>query len=47
MTSIGYSENEYELTQGDRDKMMESLNDREIWFSEVSLEWGKASLKLV
>lgn len=47
MTSLGYAEDEYELSQGDRDEMMTDLNDREIWYIVVTLEWGKASLPMI
>jgi len=47
MTSIGYSEDEYELSQGDRDEVMKDLRDREIWYTIVTLEWGKASLRVI
>jgi len=47
MTSIGYTENEYELTQGDHNDMVKDLNDREIWYIVVTLEWGKASLPMI
>ena len=47
MTSIGYAENEYELSQGDRIEMMTDLDDREIWYIVVTLEWGKASLPMI
>lgn len=47
MTSLGYAEDEYELSQGDRDEMVTDLNDREIWYIVVTLEWGKASLPMI
>jgi len=47
MTSIGYSEDEYEISQGDRNEVMQDLRDREIWYTIVTLEWGKASLQVI
>ena len=47
MTSIGYAEDEYELSQGDHHLVMKDLIDREIWYVVVTLEWGKASLRVV
>lgn len=47
MTSIGYAEDEYEFSQGDRDEVMVDLNNREIWYIVVTLEWGKASLPMI
>lgn len=47
MTTIGYSEDEYEISQGEKSEMIDSLTDREIWYVEVDIAWGKVSMKLV
>jgi len=47
MTSIGYAEDEYEITQGDKAEVQKDMIDHEIWYNDVSIDWGKVILKLV